>query len=107
MIILCILFIIVFLIIGFKFIDKKVNKDYINKSINEINKTDIKDEQPIKIKEIGILETSIGLPTTDKLYGDTIYICPKCKCHHIRTTGYISNWFVCSNCGYSVELKYD
>lgn len=102
MIILYILFIIVFLIIGFKFIDKKVNKNYINESIN---KTNIKNEQPIRIKEIGVLETNIGLPTTDKLYGDTIFICPKCKCYHTRKAGYISNWFVCSNCGYEVELK--
>ena len=103
MIILYILFIIIFLIIGFKFIDKKIDKDYINKSIN---KTDIENEQHIRIKEIGILETNIGLPTTNKLYGDVIFICPKCKYKHIRKYGYISSWFVCPKCNYTIKLKY-
>lgn len=56
----------------------------------------------IKIKEIGIKETYLGLPTVSKLYGSKYIICPKCKSKKIyRTYGIMGSiTYICSECRY-------
>lgn len=56
----------------------------------------------IKVKEIGIKEAHLGLPTVLKAYGSEYIICPKCKS---KDTYYVygplgTTTYICRKCHY-------
>lgn len=63
-----------------------------------------KKEHPtfIRIKEIGINEQHLGLPTTQKRYGKEYIICPKCKSKKVICISNLMNIprYKCTKCGY-------
>ena len=63
-----------------------------------------KKEHPtfIKIKEIGMNEQHLGLPTTQKQYGKKYIICPKCKSKKVICISNLMNIprYKCTECEY-------
>ena len=56
----------------------------------------------IEIREIGINEQHLGLPTTQKKYGEKYIICPKCKSKKVICISNLMNIprYKCMKCEY-------